>query len=120
MSIIKETGIFFKENVILFTIILFAACLRFPGLFHGLPVYPDADEPFIISIAVRIFKGQWNPHFFHYPSLCFYLNAALIGVTHVVYHTLHFLGVTSSPSTPYWMFFAAGRIASALLSLAAV
>lgn len=97
-----------------------ALLLRMPGFLHGLPTYPDADEPTVISIAVRIFKGEFNPHFFNYPSLYLYLNAGLVALTHVVYHGLRIVGVFESPSTPYWLFFAASRLFNIALSIGSI
>ncbi len=101
-------------------ILIFAACLRFPGFTFGLPTYPDSNEPFIVAYAVKMFHGQWNPHFFNYPSLYLYFNAVLVALTHAVYRTLHFIGIAEYSYTPYWLFFITGRIVNILLSLTAV
>ena len=108
------------QNKYVIGILLFAACLRFPGFLHGLPTYPDADEPVMIAIAIKIFKGQFNPHFFYYPSLFFYLNAVFIACTHIVYHSLHALGIAAQEYTPYWLFFAVSRFTNIIFSLTAV
>lgn len=108
------------QNKYVIGILFFAACLRFPGFLHGLPTYPDADEPVMIAIAIKIFKGQFNPHFFYYPSLFFYLNAVFIACTHIVYHSLHALGIAAQEYTPYWLFFAVSRFANIIFSLTAV
>ena len=52
----------------------------FPVWF-GLP-YPYArpDEAQAISGAVGMLAGDLNPHFFHWPSLTFYLFAAVLGI----------------------------------------
>jgi len=102
-----------KQNILLIGILLCSAGLLFPGIFHGLPTYPDADEPFIIAIAVKIIKGDLNPHFFNYPSLSLYFYAVVVGFTNIVYHLLALLNLTHSDYTPYWLFFAVGRVFTA-------
>lgn len=108
------------QNKYVIGILFFAACLRFPGFLHGLPTYPDADEPVIVSLAVNVLKGQINPHWFLHPSLYIYLNAFIIGCVHIVYHGLHALGFFSYDNTPYWLFFAACRFFNILLSLVTI
>ena len=108
------------QNKYVIGILFFAACLRFPGFLYGLPTYPDADEPVIIGLAVNVFKGQINPHWFLHPSLYIYLNAFVIGCVQVAYHGLHALGFFSFDYTPYWLFFAACRVFNILLSLVTI
>jgi len=57
-----------------------AAGLRFAALHFGLP-YPHArpDEETAVGHAVAILRGDVNPHFFNWPSLTFYLFAAVLG-----------------------------------------
>jgi 4-amino-4-deoxy-L-arabinose transferase-like glycosyltransferase len=54
-------------------ILLLAAVARFWGLGFGLP-YIDArpDETTITTIAVGFFSGDFNPHFFNYPTFYIY------------------------------------------------
>lgn len=53
-----------------------AALLRFWSLGYGIPYALGVDEPEILDRAVRIIKtGDFNPHFFDYPSLYIYLQA---------------------------------------------
>src|SRR5262249_46868509 len=57
--------------------LLMAAMLRFWALGSGLPFSPGVDEPEIMERAVRMIKtGDFNPHFFDYPALYMYLEAA--------------------------------------------
>ena len=58
---------------------LAGAALRFAALGFGLP-YLEArpDEETTIAHAVAILRGDPNPHFFHWPSLTFYLVAGLL------------------------------------------
>ncbi len=64
----------------LLLIVFVAAVLRFVPIWFGLP-YPLArpDEEVSIAIALRVLQGDLNPHFFHWPSLTFYVFAGVIG-----------------------------------------
>ncbi len=120
MNFISKVYTYCKENIYVIGILVLAACLRFPGFLHGLPTYPDADEPVAIHLAVDVLKGQINPHWFLHPSLNIYVNAFIIRCVQIVYHGLHLLGLVSHNHTPYWLFFAAGRFFNILLSLSCV
>src|SRR5687768_13073435 len=65
----------------LWALVLLAAALRLFPVWFGLP-YPYArpDEAQAISGAVGVLNGDLNPHFFHWPSLTFYIFAAALGV----------------------------------------
>ena len=64
----------------LWAIILVAAALRIFPVWFGLPyLYARPDEAESISRASGILAGDLNPHFFHWPSLTFYLFAAGLG-----------------------------------------
>jgi 4-amino-4-deoxy-L-arabinose transferase-like glycosyltransferase len=55
-----------------------AALLRFWALPHGIPFSVQVDEPEVMERAVRMMKtGDFNPHFFDYPTLYMYVEAAL-------------------------------------------
>jgi 4-amino-4-deoxy-L-arabinose transferase-like glycosyltransferase len=57
-------------------VVALALCLRIWGISFGLPYLYHPDEPTCVAIAQTMFKtGDWNPHFFHYPSLFLYLHA---------------------------------------------
>src|SRR5262245_48278629 len=61
-------------------IILLAAALRIFPVWFGLPyLYARPDEAESISRAVGVLAGDFNPHFFHWPSLALYLFAATLG-----------------------------------------
>nr|MBA3641562.1 glycosyltransferase family 39 protein [Acidobacteriota bacterium] len=64
----------------LILILLAGAVLRFVPIWFGLP-YPQArpDEEVAIGLALKVLEGDLNPHFFHWPSLTFYLFAAVLG-----------------------------------------
>src|SRR5690349_6027192 len=58
--------------------LLAAALLRMWSLGHGIPYSPGVDEPEIMDRAVRmIHTGDFNPHFFDYPSLYIYIQAVV-------------------------------------------
>jgi Dolichyl-phosphate-mannose-protein mannosyltransferase len=59
-------------------IVALAALLRFWSLDFGVPnVLVRPDEMEIVGRAVRFLSGDLNPHFFHYPTLYFYLIGTL-------------------------------------------
>ncbi len=64
----------------LWAIILVAAALRIFPVWFGLPyLYARPDEAESISRASGILAGDLNPHFFHWPSLTFYIFATALG-----------------------------------------
>jgi 4-amino-4-deoxy-L-arabinose transferase-like glycosyltransferase len=65
----------------LYAIVLVGALLRLFPIWFGLP-YPHArpDEETAVAHALAIQHGDPNPHFFHWPSLTFYVLAALFEV----------------------------------------
>ena len=60
-------------NPILLLILVIAAVVRYWAIDFGLP-QPDCrlDEKVIIKIALGFFSGDFNPHFFNYPTLYMY------------------------------------------------
>ena len=77
-------------------IVAVAALVRAWGIGYGLPHLYHPDENVYVEIAQRMFKtGDWNPHFFNYPSLFLYLNA----LAYYPYYTVQWLaGVLGSPA----------------------
>src|SRR5207247_11395661 len=60
------------------TLFLLAAGLRVWGVHWSLPYVIHADESLIVDRAVHIVKtGDLNPHWFVYPALVIYLQAAV-------------------------------------------
>src|SRR5215471_15138861 len=58
--------------------LLAAALLRFWALSQGIGFNPGVDEPEVMERAVRMMKtGDLNPHFFDYPGLYMYVEAAV-------------------------------------------
>jgi 4-amino-4-deoxy-L-arabinose transferase-like glycosyltransferase len=61
-------------------ILLIALALRIFPVWFGLPyLQARPDEAVAISRASGILAGDFNPHFFHWPSLTFYVFAAALG-----------------------------------------
>jgi 4-amino-4-deoxy-L-arabinose transferase-like glycosyltransferase len=62
--------------------LLAAALLRVWSLGHGLPYEVGVDEPAIMIRAVRMLQtGDFNPHFFDYPSFYIYVQM-IVAVCH--------------------------------------
>ena len=70
---------------ILAAVVLAAAGLRLWGIGFGLP-HPMTrpDEEFLIGKAMGFFSGDFNPHFFEWPSLYFYVVHAVLRVVYGV------------------------------------
>ena len=103
-----------------FSLFLFALLLRVIGLDWGLPnagrwgsYHPDESvHQMVGAIALHILGGDWNPHFFNYPSLCIY-------ATTVIYWIMAALGLTTvaAPSAYPWALFRDIIFAGRLLSV---
>ena len=69
----------------LYAILLIAAALRLFPIWFGLPyLRARPDETTAVSLAMGVVYGDWNPHFFHWPSLTIYLFAALLRAASLV------------------------------------
>ena len=69
-------------GLLLSLIVLGAAALRFWGLGAGLPYAVGVDEPQIMERVVRMMKtGDFNPHFFDWPSLTMYVHLVMACAT---------------------------------------
>jgi 4-amino-4-deoxy-L-arabinose transferase-like glycosyltransferase len=66
-------------------IVLAAAALRLFPIWFGLP-YPHArpDEAVAIGHAMDVLEGRLNPQFFHWPSLTFYVFAAVFAAASLI------------------------------------
>ncbi|MBN1581720.1 MAG: hypothetical protein JXA89_13530, partial [Anaerolineae bacterium] len=64
-------------------LVLFSLLLRFWQLDYGqmLPYVAHADEHTQYNPAIRVVRdGEFNPHFFNYPSLTIYIDALVLAV----------------------------------------
>jgi Dolichyl-phosphate-mannose-protein mannosyltransferase len=73
-------------TAILPALLVLGAIVRLWGIRFGLP-HPMTrpDEEFIVSMALRFFSGDFNPHFFEWPSLYFY-------IVHLVFRAVYAVG----------------------------
>jgi len=68
----------------LFGALVLGTSLRLTSLGHGLPHVYNPDEVSILSRALSLASGDLNPHNFLYPSLYFYILAAVTGALAIV------------------------------------
>ena len=92
------------------------AMLRLYPVWFGLP-YLNArpDETVALGHAVAVMRGDLNPHFFHWPSLTFYLFAAVFTAISDVYGAVVPSGVLSDAG-----YFIVARIVVALAGTATI
>lgn len=65
----------------LIAVLVLALAVRLWTIDWGLPYVYDPDEPLVLSATVHMLKrGDPNPHWFHYPSLVFYLHGGILAV----------------------------------------
>lgn len=107
------------EWVALTLIVGLAAVLRFTGLRQSLPYVDNPDEPTMTNAAIKMMQtGDFNPHYFRWPSLPIYLQLAvsvpqfLAGVSSGI--------ISDLKNIPLEGFFLAGRVVSATLGTATV
>ncbi|MBI5709618.1 MAG: glycosyltransferase family 39 protein [Candidatus Eisenbacteria bacterium] len=87
-----------RPSIALLAVLLVGAALRLQRLGHGLPDFLEEAIPFRRALEMwgwQTGAPDWNPHFFHYPSLSIYV--------HHVLQRLHYalgmlLGQFSSPA----------------------
>ena len=69
----------------LLLIVTTGAVLRLVPVWFGLPyLHARPDEAVAAGVAARMLSGDLNPHFFHWPSLTFYLFAGVFGLAGLV------------------------------------
>ena len=99
--------------------LLAAAMLRFWALPQGVPFSPGVDEPEVMERAVRMMKtGDFNPHFFDYPTLYMYVQA-LVAVFRFMFGAMRGLwsGLAQAPTADFYVW---GRAVTAILGTATV
>ncbi len=74
-----------RDWLILAAVSLLALFVRLWGIHYGLP-HTEAvpDESIIVNTAVKFGTGDFNPHFFLYPTLYMYMLFALFGGYYIV------------------------------------
>jgi 4-amino-4-deoxy-L-arabinose transferase-like glycosyltransferase len=97
-----------RRHRLLLSILVTSLGVRLWGITANLPVIHHPDEPTNLRIIEGIAAGDPNPHFFNYPSLFLYLQAAvsldgpllgwLIPGSHVVLPMSNTMGTTFAPS----------------------
>ncbi len=96
-------------GVLLALVVVLALVLRLKGITYGLPhSFVNADESTVVPKAFHAAQGHLNPQFFFYPSLYFYLAAALYVLAAPVWWLLgngNLLAQTSfvTDPTPYFL-----------------
>jgi 4-amino-4-deoxy-L-arabinose transferase-like glycosyltransferase len=66
-----------SQFVLLIAVLLLAAAVRFWGIRFGLPGLYRPDEEYFVNAVVFIDRGDYNPHFFYYPSFYMYFNVVV-------------------------------------------
>src|SRR5262245_28314842 len=70
-----------RQRSLLLAVVLLGAALRLVPVWFGLPyLRARPDEDAAIDHAMGVLRNGPNPHFFHWPSLTFYLFAALFEI----------------------------------------
>ena len=110
-------------GALLLAVLVLAAALRLKGITYGLPYsFVNADESIVVPKAFQAARGHLNPQFFFYPSLYFYLVAAVYILATPVWWLLghgSFLGTTSFVTDP-GPYFLLGRLLSVAMGTASV
>ena len=100
-------------------VLVAAAFLRFWALPHGIPFSVQVDEPEVLERAVRMMKtGDFNPHFFDYPTLYMYLEA-VVSVFRFLVGAMRgeFASLAQATSADFYLW---GRAVTAMLGTATV
>jgi 4-amino-4-deoxy-L-arabinose transferase-like glycosyltransferase len=112
---------------LLLALTLCAAALRLWKADWALPYVPHPDEPAIMNVVLRMLRnGDFNPHFFYYPSVWIYVQAAVSwlhlqwGTASGLYAGAAQLPETTDIATSVPGFFVWGRVATALAGAATV
>ena len=75
----REASDMRKSSATFAAIVITAAILRFWSLDAGIPYAIGDDEPQIMNRSVTMVRtGDFNPHFFDYPGLYIYVQAAVV------------------------------------------
>jgi 4-amino-4-deoxy-L-arabinose transferase-like glycosyltransferase len=108
-----------SSRAVLTLVLLGAAVLRLWGVSSGVPSRLGVDEPEIMERAVRIIRtGDFNPHFFDYPSLYIYVQAIVAAARFVVGAVRgEWTSLAEAPTSEFYVW---GRVVTALTGTATV
>ncbi len=108
----------FYNNYGIFIIVILAAIMRLPALFHGMPTYVYPSEYEIVATSLNCLKGDiYNEWISYYGGFYYYTNALFLGVFQLIYHGLYYIKMVDEPSTPYWLFYVVCRALNLIYSL---
>ena len=110
-------------GLLLLAVLVLALALRLKGVTYGLPYsFVNADESTVLPKAFAAARGHLNPQFFFYPSLYFYLVAAVYVPAAAAWWLLgngNLLATTSFVTDP-GPYFLLGRLLSVAMGTASV
>jgi 4-amino-4-deoxy-L-arabinose transferase-like glycosyltransferase len=109
-----------RQSMVTLAIILaLAAMLRFVGLGSGIPFNLGVDEPEIMDRAVQMMRtGDFNPHFFDYPGLYFYVQLGVACLRFIAGATAgHWTSLDQISAADFYLW---GRAVTALLGTVTV
>jgi 4-amino-4-deoxy-L-arabinose transferase-like glycosyltransferase len=91
-----------RINWLLAAILAVGLVLRLWGINYGLPYTYGPDEPTYVTITLQMLKtGDMNPHWWYYPSLMFYLNAAAYVLYFLFGRILGLISLASPADLPF-------------------
>lgn len=103
----------------LFSILLMAITLRLIGIRFGLPNIYHPDEPAVIGpVRVIMQTGDFNPHWFHWPSFYIYVQLAVASLRFLYGVTKGQFDAATNMSIQH--FYPAGRLATILFGVATI
>jgi 4-amino-4-deoxy-L-arabinose transferase-like glycosyltransferase len=100
-------------------VLVAAALLRFWSLGFGIPFAVGVDEPEIMVRVVTMMKtGNFNPHFFDYPGLTFYLQLP-VAIARFLVGAIsgHFQGLSQADAADFYLW---GRALTAAFGVGTV
>jgi 4-amino-4-deoxy-L-arabinose transferase-like glycosyltransferase len=104
--------------ILIAIIVTGAFVIRYRGVWFGYPLPVHPDEGWHVEAALEMLRtGDWNPHYFNYPSLNKYL---LAGIYSVLPRFEAFFFNIPADAFPHFHYYVAGRIFVVLLSTATV
>ncbi len=115
----REASDMRQSTIGLGIVLAVAALLRFWAIGSGIPYAVGPDEPEVMTRVVRMMTtGDFNPHFFDYPSLYIYVQLAVACVHFILGASAGAWGSLASVSDAD--FYLWGRVVTATLGTATV